>query len=181
MEDSNRHAVGEVIDTVESATNRIVMRSDGKFASKEFWVVVNDLVGVETKTDSDIYERLDKLMGAPRVNGDNMFDKLKDSELKSQQSAKNSARGYGTRYAHGPKPLKNWNRIRNIENYSYHNGEEYSFSETGGFMPIRVKAIALPESPLANQCNSYSEYKMKCELMGLKEYMSERDFTVYKY
>ena len=39
----------------------------------------------------------------------------------------------------------------------------------------------IPEDKLAESCENYAEYVMKCELRGIKPPLGETEFKIYKY
>lgn len=182
--------IDRVVDSEDARTRRLSMTSDGKFASGTFWIVVDDTVRISRKTkgdDGDAGEpapTIDELLSHERCDGDQV-----DLELKNRQSniidlnlrrkkteADNSARGLSQRYGCGIRKT-NWNKIRKFE-YDYRGTVGL---ETGSYAPLRVKVITVPEDKLADSCENYTEYTMKCELKGVKPPLGETEFKIYKY
>lgn len=118
---------------------------------------------------------VDKLLSMPRGNGDTLFASLMDCEFVDERTAVNSTRGYDRRYGY-EHTTKDWNKVRAKKGWS-----DSTVYQTGSFVPIRVKVVALPDDALADECSTYEEYSMKNKLAGNDKFMSERDFTVYKY
>ena len=187
---SNIETIDQVVDSEDARTRRLSMTSDGKFASGTFWIVVDDTVCISRRTRGDNGDvgkpapTIDELLSHNRYDGDHV-----DFELKNRQSniidlnlhwkkteADNSARGLSQRYGSGIKKT-NWNKIRKFE-YDYSGTVGL---ETGSYAPLRVKVITVPEDKLAESCENYAEYVMKCELRGIKPPLGETEFKIYKY
>lgn len=169
--------VGDIVDSEKERNERLSRKTDGKYASGIFWLVVDDHVSLSWRRDADSpVNPEDELMKTLRVGGDDVFNHVKDHNLiPNIKNAENSARGYNSRYLNTERSSKEWFRIR------YNEGYTSNFLETGSNTPVRVKAITVPFDELAEECGNYSEYKMKCELKGVKPSLSEQDFVVYKY
>ena len=157
--------IGDVVDSEKSRIDRLVHTSDGKFASTIRWCNVNDIITYYSKDlDETLDAAVDKLLSMPRGNGDTLFTNLRDSEFVDERTA-----------ACAEQPTKDWNKVRSIKL------SKSTVYQTGSFVPIRVKVVALPDDALADECSMYEEYSMKNKLAGNDKFMSERDFTVYKY
>ena len=187
---SDIETIDRVVDSEDARTHRLSMTSDGKFASGTFWMVVDDTVCIQRRTKvedgnpSEPPPTIDELLSLQRCNGDQV-----DFELKNRQSnilnldlcwnrneANCSARWLNTRCGHGIKK-NNWNKIRK---YEYDHSGTVGL-EIGSFAPLRVKVIAVPEDRLAESCENYAEYVMKCELKDIKPPLGETEFKIYKY
>jgi hypothetical protein len=172
------YKIGDIVDSEKERNERLSRKSNGRFASGVFWIVVDDHVGLSwNKSNEDTPDNPeDELMSIPRICGDIVFDHIKDYNLVPNPcNAENSAKGYNLRYLQTNKATKEWFRIRHKEGYLS------NFLETGSNTPVRVKAITIPYDALAEQCKNYSEYKMKCGLKGIEPSLSEEDFLIYKY
>ena len=187
---SDVETIGQAIDSEEERARRLSMTSDGKFACGTYAIVVDDRVTISRKTKRDDGEpnepppTVEELLSHKRCDGDQVDIELKRTRSsvvdlilrKTETEANNSVRGLGQRYGIGIKKT-NWNKIRKFE-------DDYSGTvvlETGSYAPLRVKVIAVPEDKLAESCENYAEYVMKCELKGIKPPLGETEFKIYKY
>lgn len=192
MNDANEsYKIGQVVDDEKSEIKRLTTRQDGKFASTTGYVVVDDSRRIFKKVNRRLGEdelpeetSMDDLMGKPKIDGDTLFSKFKNRNemqcFNTRKAAENSARGLNTRYCLTKVNSKNWNTIR-LENYSPMGEETYSRLETGRFVPVKLKIVAVPENALADECKSFGEYKMKCELKNIPVELTEEQFIIYKY
>lgn len=175
------YEVGQVIDTEADRNQRLTYKSDGSFPSKDVFLVVDDHVShwfkdnTETPTPSAITKR-------PRLNGDNLFNSchVENRIFASKTSARASAISYCSNYCGSARSNKEWNKIREIV-YSRGDRRILKGYETGNFTPLKAKLIVLPNDNLADECSSYAEYKMKCDLKNMKPPMDELQFSIYKY
>lgn len=168
--------IGDVVDSEKSRIDRLVHTSDGKFASTIRWCKVNDMVTYHSKDPDETPDAaVGKLLSEQRVDGDTLFESLHDCMFVDERTAVNSTRGYD-RHAYTEHTTKEWNKVRSTKGW-----ESTVCYETGSSVPVRTKIIALPDDALADECSTYEEYSMKNKLAGNGKFMSERDFTVYKY
>lgn len=177
------YEVGQEIDTEADRNQRLTHKSDGNFPTKDMFLVVDDHVSLwfkdntATPTPSAITKR-------PRINGDNLFHScnVEDRLFTSKESAESTAIGYYSSYCISDSSNEEWNKIREIVSSSLTIGGGRRIGyETGGFTPLKAKLIVLPNDKLADECSSYAEYKMKCDLKNMKPPMDELQFSIYKY
>ena len=168
---------GETFQTdLEAARRNSICPKDGKFASGEFYLVACDLLSSE---EEDAKKEL------LFMNGENIFNKttsfrLADFELKkSLTEAVNSARGYASRYCRTKHAWRDRNTVRKYKPYS-RNEDLPVRTEVGGYVPVRVKVVAIPPDTDADRCSSWEEYEMLYQSRGKKPEMSRRDFEIYK-
>ena len=120
------------------------------------------------------------------MNGENLFDKtvgfrLADFVLKnSLAGAVNSAKGYASRYCRTEHAWRDRNTVRKYKPYI--RDEDLPVrTEVGGYVPVRVKVVAIPPDTDADRCSSWEEYEMLYQSRGKKPEMSRREFEIYKY
>ena len=175
------YEVGQVIDTEADRNQRLTHKSDGSFPAKDVFLVVDDHVSLWFKDNTEPPTPR-AITECPRINGDNLFQSwdVEDRIFASKKSAESSAIGYCSKYCGSAKSNKEWNKIREI---AYSGGDRRILKgyETGNFTPLKAKLIVLPNDKLADECSSYAEYKMKCDLKNMKPPMDELQFSIYKY
>jgi len=174
---------GSEIETENERTERLLRRSDGKFAACDRWVVINDYANIRrymggndyaVNQDNPFTEDDVRQLTQHRATAENLFLWMKDDTVKdTKKSALNSARGYNARYGGDSKKP---GTIKFSRTYASWNGS------IGGHLPMKVKMIALPEDKLADSCKSWGEYLMKSELKREKRILkSKEEFDLYKY
>lgn len=174
---------GSEIETEKERMERLLRRSDGKFAACDRWVVINDHVnihryigenGIDGNQENPFTEDDVRLASNDRPTAENLFERMKDDTIKdTNKSAINSAKGYNTRYG---GDSKNPRTIKFARKYCSWIGC------IGEHLPVKVKMIALPEDKLADSCKSWGEYLMKSELKQEKRILkTKEEFDLYKY
>lgn len=174
---------GSEMETEEERTERLLRRSDGKFAACDRWVIINDYTNVHRymgsndnamNQDNPFTEDDVRQLNQYRPTAENLFERMKDDTVKdARKSALNSARGYNTRYGGDSKKPRNIKFSRKYCSW---------LGSIGEHLPVKVKMIALPEDKLADSCKSWGEYLIKSELKQEKRLLkTKEEFDLYKY
>ena len=187
---SDIETIDRVVDSEDARTRRLSMTSGGKYASGIYWIAVDDVVTMQRHVrtgDGDCAEpppTVEELLSLKRCDGDQVDFEMKNKQSKildlslhkTKLEADRGARGLNQKYGNGINK-NNWNKIRK---WGYP-GIGVMGMEIGSHAPLRVKVIAVPEDELAESCENYAEYAMKCDLRGIKPPLGETEFKIYKY